>query len=116
MSLTAPGGAFFVEALTPETQWLLDRPRDEAFGTWAWTVVPSDSGAFCLKVAMSAREVDANGPGGVAILPDQTIKVRVRGSFWLALGSAVGAVSLLLTGSALTIAAYYVLKMAGKLH
>ncbi len=114
--LTAPEGALLVEALTPETQWLLDRPGEESSGTWAWTVVPSDSGSCSLKLAMSAREVDANGPGGVATLPDQTIKVRVRGSFWLALGSFVRTVSLLLTGSGLTIMGYYALKIAGKLH
>ncbi len=116
MRLTAPEGAFLVEALTPETQWLLDRPGEVASGTWAWTVVPSDSGPSCLKLTMSAREVDANGPGGVAILLDQTIKVRVRGNFWLAFGSFVRAVSLLITGSALTIGAFYAFKIASKLH
>ncbi len=114
--LSAAEGAFLVEALTPETQWLLDRPGEEASGTWAWTVVPSDSGPNCLKLAMSAREVDANGPGGVAILPDQTIKVRVRGNFWLAFGSFVRAVSLLITGSALTIGAFYAFKIVSKLY
>lgn len=114
--LTAPERVFFVETLTPETQWLIDRPGQEFSGIWAWTVVPSESGSCCLKLAMSAREVDANGPGGVAALPDQTIKVRVRGNFWLALGSLVRVVSLLLAGSGLTIAAFYAFKIAGKLH
>jgi len=113
--MNAPKGAFFIEALTRETQWLLDRPADEAFGTWAWTAVPRASGMSCLKVSMSVRDVDANRPGAVTALPDQTIKVRVRGNFWLAFGRFVRAVFLLLAGSGLTVIAYYALKIAAKL-
>ena len=102
--------------MTPETQWLLDRPAEEAFGTWAWTAVPGASGMSCLKVSMSVRDVDANGPGGVAALPDQTIKVRVRGNLWLGLGRFVRAVFLMLAGGGLTMTAYYALQVAGKLH
>jgi len=111
----APKGAFFIEALTHETQWLLDRPADEAFGTWAWTAVPRASGVSCLKVSMSVRDLDANRPGAVTALPDQTIKVRVRGNFWLAFGRFVRAVFLLLAGSGLTVSAYYAWKIAAKL-
>ena len=44
--LTAPEGLLLIETLTPETQWLLDRPGEEPFGTWAWTAIPSDSGSL----------------------------------------------------------------------
>ena len=49
-------------------------------------------------------------------LPDQTIKVRVGGNFWLALGRFVRAVFLMLAGSGLTITGYYAWKIAVKLH
>ncbi len=114
--LTAPQGAFNLEALTPETQWLLDRSASEAFGTWAWTAVPGASGLHYLKASISAREVSANGPAAAAALPDQTIKVRVRDNFRLAFGGFVRAVFLLLAGGGLTMMASYALKIASKLH
>ena len=114
--LTAPRGAFALEALTPETQWLLDRPASEPFGTWAWTAVPGASGLHYLKAAISAREVAPNGPGGAAALPEQTIKVRVRGNLWLAFGRFVRAIFFLLAGGGLAMTASYALKFAAKLH
>jgi hypothetical protein len=112
--LTAPQGAFTLEALTPETQW--DRPASEAFGTWAWTAVPGASGLHYLKASISAREVASNGPGPATTLPDQTIKVRVRGNFWLTFGRFARAVFFLLTGSGLTIMVSYAMKIAVKLQ
>jgi hypothetical protein len=116
--LSAPDGGFFIEGQTPETQWLLDRPSflgEEAFGTWAWTAIPNDSGAFGLKVSMWAREVDASGVTNDIALPDQVIKVQVGGNFWRGFGRYLRSVLLLLAGSGLTVAAYYALKAAGKL-
>ena len=114
--LTAPQGAFTLEALTPETQWLLERSANEAFGIWAWTAVPSANGLHYLKASISAREVAPNGPGAATALPDQTIKVRVRGNFWLAFGRFVRGVFFLLAGGGLTMTASYALKIAAKLH
>ncbi len=114
--LTAPQGAFTLEALTPETQWLLNRSASEAFGTWAWTAVPGASGLHYLKASISTREVTPNGPGPETALPDQTIKVRVRGNVWLTFGRFVRAVFFLLAGSGLTMTVSYALKMAAKLH
>ncbi|MGA8769983.1 MAG: Clp protease N-terminal domain-containing protein [Rhodomicrobium sp.] len=114
--LTAPEGAFFIEALTHETQWLSNRPAGEASGNWAWTAVPAAPGSHGLKVSISARDLDASGPGAMIALPDQTIKVRVGGNFWLALGRFARAVFLMLAGSGLTITGYYAWKIAVKLH
>jgi hypothetical protein len=116
--LSAPDGGFFIEGLTPETQWLLDRPAflgEETFGTWAWTVIPSDSGSYILNVSMSARGVDANGVAADINLPDQAIKVQVRGNVWRVAGRLLGTALLFLAGSGLTVAAWYVLKIMGKL-
>ena len=114
--LTAPEGAFFIEALTHETQWLACRAAGETSGNWAWTAVPAGPGSHGLKVSISARDLDASGPGAMIALPDQTIKVRVRGNLRLALGRFVRAVFLMLAGSGLTITGYYAWKIAAKLH
>jgi hypothetical protein len=114
--LTAPEGAFVIEALTHETQWLACRPAGEASGNWAWTAVPAAPGSHGLKVSISARDLDASGPGAMIALPDQTIKVRVGGNLRLALGRFVRAVFLMLAGSGLTITGYYAWKIAAKLH
>jgi neural Wiskott-Aldrich syndrome protein len=116
--LSAPEGGFFIEGIAPETQWLLDRPArpgKETFGTWSWTAIPNDSGSFSLVVSMSAREVDAHGATNDVVLPDQVIKVQVRGNFWRGFGRFMRKALLLLAGSGLTVAAYYLLKMTGKL-
>lgn len=116
--LSAPEGGFFIEGMTPETQWLFDRPAflgEEAFGTWAWTAIPNDSGSYALKVSMWAREVDEHGVASDVALPDQIIKVEVRGNFWRGFGRYLRAVLLLGAGSGLTVAATYALKAAGKL-
>ncbi len=116
--LTAPEGGFFIEALRPETQWILDRPAflgEEAFGTWTWAAVPNDSGSYPLNVSMSARGVDANGLAADINLPDQAIEVYVRGNFWRGLGRLIRTALLLLAGSGLTVAVYQALKIAGKL-
>jgi neural Wiskott-Aldrich syndrome protein len=118
LRLTAPEGGFFIEGIAPETQWLLDRPAflsEETFGTWAWTAIPNDSGAFSLVVSMAAREVDAHGMTKDIVLPDQVIKVQVRGNPWRGVGRFVRRALLVLSGSGLTVAAYYALKFTGKL-
>ncbi len=116
LRVSAPGGAFFVETLTPETQWMGDDPDGDARKTWAWTAFPRRAGTHGLRISMSAQSLTANGPGAVNALADQTIKVRVRGNFRLALGRIERGAYMLLAGSGLTIAAYYLLKIAGKLH
>jgi len=114
--LTGPEGAFVIEALTHETQWLAFPPAGEAFGNWVWTAVPAAPGSHGLKVSISARDLDASGPGAVIALPDQTIKVRVGGNLRLALGRFERAVFLMLAGSGLTITGYYAWKIAARLH
>jgi hypothetical protein len=116
--LSAPEGGFFIEAAAPETQWIFDRPSflgEEAFGTWAWTLIPNENGSYPLAFWLSARDVDENGLAGDINLPEQVISVRVRGNFWRGLGRFVRTVLLLLAGSGLTVGAYYALKMMGKI-
>ncbi len=116
--LSAPEGGFFIETTVPETQWILNRPAasgEEAFGTWAWAVVPNETGWHNLAVSIFARDMDANGLTSDVRLSGQAIKIRVRGNpgrlFW----SLFRTLLLLLTGSVLTVGAWYVLKVMGKL-
>jgi hypothetical protein len=118
MRLTAPEGGFFIEPSGPETQWILDRPSipgEEAFGSWAWTAVPNETGSYVLALSMSARDMDENGGLIDLQLPDQFIKVRIRGSLGQFLWGFVRTVLLLLAGSGLTVGAWYALKIMGKL-
>ncbi|MGO8951823.1 MAG: Clp protease N-terminal domain-containing protein [Rhodomicrobium sp.] len=115
--LSAPEGGFFVEALTPETQWLFDRPSflgEEPFGTWKWTALSNETGSHVLSVSILARDIDGNGLLGDIQVPDQVIDVRVRGGFGRRFWGFLGTVLLLLSGSALALGALYALKIIGK--
>jgi neural Wiskott-Aldrich syndrome protein len=116
--MSAPEGGFFIDAPAPETQWVFDRPSflgDEAFGRWAWTLIPNESGSYNLTVQISARDIDENGLAGDLNLPEQVIAVRIRGNFWRGLGRLLRTVFVLLAGSGLTVGVYYALKIMGKL-
>jgi len=115
--LTAPEGGFFIEGQSQETQWLLDRPTflaEEHFGHWVWLVVPNDTGQYSLVASIFARDIDANGAATDIHIPDQIVKVQVRGNFWRGFGSFVRTVLLLAAGGGIGAAAYYGLKMMGK--
>jgi hypothetical protein len=112
--LLAPEGGFSIEAAAPETQWILDRPSflgEEAFGTWAWTAIPLQRGAQVLSVSISARDVDGSGFLSDLQLPEQAIKVRVKADFAGALQRLLRSALLLFAGSALALAAPFVLKI-----
>jgi hypothetical protein len=79
--LRAPDGGFMIEPLTPETQWVFDRPsflESEPFGRWEWVVLPMKPGSRKLQLVAAARSVDDNGMIGDVALPEQVIEVRVR--------------------------------------
>ncbi|RIA55424.1 Clp protease N-terminal domain-containing protein [Dichotomicrobium thermohalophilum] len=81
LSLRAPDGGFMIEPLTPETQWVFDRPsflESEPFGRWEWVVLPMKRGSRKLQLIAAARSVDENGMIGDVALPEQVIDVRVR--------------------------------------
>ena len=79
--LRAPDGGFMIEPLTPETQWVFDRPsflESEEFGRWLWVVLPMKRGSRRLQLVAAARSVDENGMIGDVALPDQVIEVSVK--------------------------------------
>lgn len=108
--LRAPTGGFFIETLSPETQWVLDRPSflgSEPFGRWVWTVIPNERGNHRLQVIIASRNIDENGLAGDLALPDQVIDVKVRINYRRSAAQLFRSVFLLLAGGALTEGALY---------
>lgn len=94
VKLRAPDGGFWVEAASPETQWIdnvLGVMTDD-FASWRWTVTPKASGRKKLQLVVSARTVGSDGLAAETALPDQLYDVRVavnygqaskRAAIWL---------------------------------
>jgi hypothetical protein len=90
--LKAPGGGFWIETRSPETQWIekmLDLDTDD-FARWRWTVTPRQSGRRQLQLIVSARTIGADGVTAETALPDQTIDVRVSINYARAAGRWLG--------------------------
>ncbi len=116
--LSAPEGGFFIETMTPETQWLLNRPStagEEPFGSWSWAVVPNETGRQTLAVSVSVRDIDTNGVLTGSQVAGETIKIRVRANPGRFLGGLIRTLFLLSAGAGLAAGAWYVLNALGKL-
>jgi hypothetical protein len=105
LRLRAPKGGFFIETLSPETQWMFDRPSfldGEPFGRWLWTVIPNERGKHKLQMIVSSRNIDENGLAGDVPLPEQMIEIKVRTNYKRELAQIFRGLLLLLLGGALT--------------
>jgi hypothetical protein len=103
--LRAPDGGFAIEPLSPETQWVFERPEaadGETYGRWRWVVTPSETGQRRLQLIVAARSIDKNGLVGDTALPDQVITVRVRMNFWRSLGRGIQWLAAMIMGGILT--------------
>ena len=94
--LRAPDGGFFIETVSPETQWI-ERSMllsSEDFASWRWHVTPREKGRRRLQLIISARTVSPDGLAAETALPDQVITVRVHTNFarvaarWIGWGAA----------------------------
>jgi hypothetical protein len=112
--LRAPDGGFFIETLSPETQWTSDgsdhRTR-ERFGRWRWAVTPKSAGDHRLQLVVAARSVDENGMTGDTALPDQVIDVRVSTNYMLSFKRALAWFVVMALGGAITELAVRTLKI-----
>jgi hypothetical protein len=94
--LRAPDGGFFIEAASPETQWIEKAMllSSDDFASWRWHVTPRDRGRRRLQLIISARTVSSDGLAAETALPDQVITVRVRTNYmkaarrWIGWGAA----------------------------
>lgn len=78
--LRAPEGGFFIETVSPETQWVDSQFADigEEFASWRFTLTPSRRGRTRLQIIVSARTVGADGVAAETAFPDQVVEVKVR--------------------------------------
>lgn len=115
VALRAPDSGFTIEPLSPETQWIFDRPDDgEAYGRWRWVVTPHAPGQRRLQLIVAARSIDQNGLVGDTALPDQIITVRVRTNYWRSMGRGLQWIAAMLIGGVLTELAMMGMRMFGE--
>ena len=79
--LRAPDGGFWIEAASPETQWMetaSNLPQDEQVA-WRWTVTPQRRGRGRLILVVTARAVGHDGIAAETAPPDRVIEVAVTG-------------------------------------
>jgi hypothetical protein len=97
--LRAPDGSFWIEAASPETQWVEAAPgehQDEPI-SWHWTVTPQRHGRRRLQLLVAAHVIGRDGIAADAAPPDRVIEVAVRGNpvrravRWIVLLGLIGA-------------------------
>jgi hypothetical protein len=77
--LRSPDGAFDIEPISPETQWIDTRLglMVDDFASWRWTVTPRRQGRGDLQLIVAARTVGEDGVAAETALPDQVITVSI---------------------------------------
>ncbi len=101
--LRAPDGGFWIEAASPETQWVETAPglnQDEHI-TWRWTVTPQHSGRGRLVLVVAARTVGHDGLAAETAPPDRVIEVAVTGGRLRRLARWSGLLAALILGAVL---------------
>jgi hypothetical protein len=115
VALRAPDGGFTIEPISPETQWIFDRPDNaETYGRWRWMVTPHHAGQRRLQLIVAARSVNQAGLLADSALPDQIITVRVRTNYLRSIGQGLKWLTALVVGGVLTELALIGLKMLDK--
>ena len=103
--LRAPDGGFWIEADSPETQWL-ETPagglQQDEYVTWRWTVTPRRRGRGRLVLVVAARTVGHDGLAAETAPPDRTIEVAVSGGRLRSLARWGGLLAALIAGAVLS--------------
>jgi hypothetical protein len=81
--LRAPEGGFFIETVSPETQWIENQLGFESdeYASWRFLVTPQTRGRTRLQIVVSARTIGADGMAAETALPDQVVEVKVRTNY-----------------------------------
>lgn len=101
--LRAPDGGFWIEAASPETQWIetaTGHHQDEQIA-WRWTVTPQRRGRGRLILAVAARAVGHDGLAAETAPPDRVIEVAVTGGRLRRLAGWAGFLAALMLGAML---------------
>lgn len=101
--LRAPGGGFFIETASPETQWIESQfglMAGDDFASWRFLVTPQARGWTSLQIIVSARTVGGDGLAAETALPDQVIEVKVRTNYKRVVGRWAGWIAAAVAGGA----------------
>ena len=100
--LRAPGGDFWIEPATPETQWVDSASSmiHDDYANWRWTVVARRRGRGRLALMVSARTVGRDGLAVESAPPDRVIEVKVGGNYGQVAARWAGWILALLVGAA----------------
>lgn len=81
--LRAPDGGFFIETVSPETQWIESNLgfQSDDFASWRFHITPQDRGWARLQIVVSARTIGNDGMAAETALPDQIVDVKVRTNY-----------------------------------
>lgn len=103
VQLRAPEGAFFIETVSPETQWVEDRIAlmSGDFASWKWTVTPRRSGRARIQLVVAARIVGANGLMADVALPEQVVDIDVEANYGKAFARLGGWIAAAVAGGVL---------------
>jgi len=101
--LRAPGGDFWIEPATPETQWVDSASSmiHDDYANWRWTVVARRRGRGRLTLMVSARTVGRDGLAVESAPPDRAIEVKVGGNYRQVAARWAGWILALLAGAAI---------------
>ena len=101
--LRAPGGDFWIEPATPETQWVdsTSSTIHDEHAIWRWTVAARRRGRRRLTLMVSARTVGRDGLAVESTPPDRVIEVKVAGNYRQVAARWTGWIAALLAGAAL---------------
>jgi hypothetical protein len=80
--LRAPDGGFWIEAASPETQWVdaaSGDQHDEPI-SWRWAVTPQRRGRRRLQLLVAAHTIGRDGIAAEAAPPERVIDVAVSGN------------------------------------
>lgn len=98
----APEGGFFIETVSPETQWI-DRQFDDGpdYASWRFLITPQQRGWATLRIHISARTVGSEGVAAETAFPDQVIEVKVRTNYGRAAKRTLGWIAAAVAGGVL---------------
>lgn len=114
VALRAPDGGFNIEPLSPETQWIFNRPDDsDLYGRWRWVVTPSRRGTRKLQLLIASRSIGPNGNVADSALPDQVITINVRTNYWLRFVKGIQWIAAMIIGGVVTELAILGMRMFG---
>jgi neural Wiskott-Aldrich syndrome protein len=101
--LRATKGGFWIEPVTPETQWVESgsgRVEDD-YIAWRWTVVPRRRGRSRLTLMVAAHTTGRDGIAAKSSPPDRVIDVKIRANHLRRALRLMGWIAAAIAGAAL---------------